>query len=134
MGLRGLGVVPTVDIAHYEYHYPSSCACAENRAIAPLTYLHCHILHTLNTYSVILHKSQYSWAQMLHIYTYYMFDSALYLCPAWGVKLEKCLDVSAQGKRSSKITLSVYHACTINIQAFIMSRPNASHTLTPVQA
>ena len=36
IGLRGLGVVPTVDIAHYEYHYLSSCACAENRAIAPL--------------------------------------------------------------------------------------------------
>ena len=38
MGLRGLGVVPTVDIAHYEYHYLSSCACAENRAIAPLIF------------------------------------------------------------------------------------------------
>ena len=34
IGLRGLGVVPTVDIAHYEYHYLSSGACAENRAIA----------------------------------------------------------------------------------------------------
>ena len=36
ISLRGLGVVPTVDIAHYEYHYLSSVACAENRAIAPL--------------------------------------------------------------------------------------------------
>ena len=38
IGLRGLGVVPTVDIAHYEYHYLSSCGCAENRAIAPLIF------------------------------------------------------------------------------------------------
>ena len=37
IGLRGLGVVPTIDIAHYEYHYLSSRACAENRAIAPLS-------------------------------------------------------------------------------------------------
>ena len=29
-----------------------------------VTHLHCHILHTLITYSVILHKSQYSCAQM----------------------------------------------------------------------
>ena len=35
-----------------------------------------------------------------------MFDSALYLGPARDVKLEKRLDVCAQGKRSSKITLS----------------------------
>ena len=40
IGLRGLGVMPTVDIAHYEYHYLSSCACAENRAIAPLTIMY----------------------------------------------------------------------------------------------
>ena len=56
------------------------------------------------------------------------------MCPAWGVKLEKRLDVCAHGKRASKITLSVYHARTINIRAVIMSRPKASHTLTPVQA
>ena len=37
IGPRSLGVVPTVDIAHYEYHYLSSGACAENCAIAPLS-------------------------------------------------------------------------------------------------
>ena len=39
----------------------------------------------------------------------YVFDSALYLCPARDVKLEKRLDVCAQGKRASKITLSRTH-------------------------
>ena len=51
-----------------------------------------------------------------------MFDSALYLCPAWGVKLEKRLDVCTQGKRSSKITLSVYHTRTINIRAHLRAQ------------
>ena len=31
---------------------------------------------------------------------YYVFDSALYLCPALDVKVEKRLDVCAQGKRA----------------------------------
>ena len=37
IGLRGPGVMPTVDIAHYEYHYLSSGVFAENRAIATLS-------------------------------------------------------------------------------------------------
>ena len=49
-----------------------------------------------------------------------MFDSALYLCPARDVKLEKHLDVCAQGKRASKITLSRTHdkytSCTILLE------------------
>ena len=28
-----VGVVPTFDLAHYEYHYLSSGACVENRCI-----------------------------------------------------------------------------------------------------
>ena len=47
----------------------------------------------------------------IHTYTYYVFDSALYLCPARDVKVEKRLDVCTcrQGKRASKITLSRTH-------------------------
>ena len=60
-----------------------------------------------------------------------MFDSALYLCPARDVKVEKRMDVCAQGK-GEKLR---YRARTINnYTSCIMSRPKASHTLTPARA
>ena len=45
----------------------------------------------------------------IHAYTYYVLDSSLYLGPTWDVKLERRLDVCAQSKRASKITLSHTH-------------------------
>ena len=51
----------------------------------------------------------------IRIYTHTR-TTCSYLCPAWGVKLEKRLDVCAHGKRAS---LSVYHGRTINIQGAV---------------
>ena len=59
--------------------------------------------------------------------------SILYLCPARDVKVEKRMCVH-KARAHQKLR---YHALTINIYTsciVIMSRPKASHTLTPARA
>ena len=67
-----------------------------------LTHLHCHILHTLNTYSVILHKSQYSWAQMLHLHTHGKVSRMHGTCSNRSMLITTCTTLRPICKHSTK--------------------------------
>ena len=88
------------------------------------TYIHAYTYYVFGSalYVIVVRARDFKISTCIRIYTHTCTTCSIlpciymYLCPARDVKLEKRLDVCAQGKRASKITLSVYLARMINIR------------------